>query len=79
MVTQTFSWSNEIATSHDLTTNGGKGNPRISGKSRLVIYYRFWFGNSSNLPMIFGGRVERSFYSGEEAKINMTRVFDVPV
>ena len=37
-----------IATSHDLTPNGGlvKGNPLISGKSRLVKYYnlaRFLF------------------------------------
>ena len=30
-----------IATSHDLTPNGGlsKGNPLISGKYRLVKYY----------------------------------------
>ena len=33
-----------IATSHDLTPNGGdcKGNPLISGKSRLVKYYSIW-------------------------------------
>ena len=33
-----------IATSHDLTPNGGdcKGNPLISGKPRLVKYYIIW-------------------------------------
>ena len=31
-----------IATSHDLTLNGSKGNPLISGKPRLVKYYSIW-------------------------------------
>ena len=36
-----YIWSNFTATSHDLTPNGGdcKGNPIISGKSRLVKYH----------------------------------------
>ena len=40
-----------IATSHDLTSNGGlvsKGNPLISGKSRLVKYYNLARNNAPN-------------------------------